>query len=1804
MDATPTLSVALVVVLVLAVGVVGQPPARNFVVDILSPSPHLEGSVTELETWFSDGECSDGHEVKITVTAGPNSKVGTSSTGPWLGSLDLAGFSVFPDTPPGSGARVFVLHDNLDNIDSGSRNEFIKFADPLWVGAPPPGPAPPSHCFFVRAPGLTGPGRSDASVPINVVDDDVAEVLISGLPATKLTIPEGSSSSFSVWLGSEPSSGSVDVKVVVAGPAISPQQLAFTSPPGPPLHTLTFTTANYMNPQVVTLYAVEDNIDADPYDFDLKLEPTGAAEYGPMQDKAIAGKYTLGNNDVANIVISAVSASSTPENGADITYTIVLATRPLGDVTVSLASDDTSECSVTPSLLFTPANYIVPQQVVISPQIDNVDDGPQSCSIRHNVTSDIDVKYDNFVLADITVTIADVDTAAVLFSTFSPSDIITESTSTSTTVQLGSRPLGTVNVSLSSSDVGEAEILPPWLVFTASDWNTPQPVTVFGVDDFVVDGTQAVTISFGPVSSSDVLEPYQGLPAVTDEVTVQNVDVPAVLVGVAGIPTNQLLEDGPVVVLTVELGVAPVPDVLVNVSVSVNDTIHASISPSVVSFTNADWNVKQNVVLSPIDNERAEDNVGIVVSIENTVSDSSVYHNVQPTPSQMPFDFINDDIASVVVECVSWPASVAEGASFEFSASLATEPSADVDVAFALDAPGSQAVISPSAATLLASEWRRPANFTVSVVEETVFDLTTSVTVSMASAVSADEFYQGLGPSAVGASFPYTFSAIDNEVQTSVVSIAPSAVATKLSSIRIQFDNPILPLYQSSMEAAFSLTDTTADGIVPVSLSWQSATELVALPVSPMIKNRQYAVLVNASVAESMTGLVDGTAAFRVVELLAFFEPSDGATGVELDADVVAIYAVRADVSDVPANRIAGVWSWSENGNVARFTPASPLEDTVTYNLVFGANVTTVVTTDLPDLLQLGRTLTYSFTTAVIPPQVEAMTPVDDAVGVALESTVVIEFDEVIDRAASANSVVLRYDSDGDDVGDTAVSAVETWTSGASGEVLTLTPVSALVGDVVHEVVVQSVFDVPGNAIAPVTFRFRTKDLAAPQVVGHTPQSGVGSVEVDSVVEITFSEAMNQQTTTAAVRLYAVPLDGTDRVRIDQVSPVWLSESLLQLTPDAELDAVARYMVEIVTDATDLSGNSLASVYSFSFRTVCGEAMYAEAGTGECVCGLGLYGPPNGPCVTCPPNGECLGGRSSPFPQAGFTSSPNNPLLFQPCVPREACLRNNTCATGYQGSSCAECSKGTPRYYRLSSRCVKCPDDAWMRWSAFSLVVVLAAGGLLGGLAYFSRSMVKSGIKKYRKSWASRMAVVSIGLNFWQIIAVMASFKLRWPSAVLKVFDFFSVLNFNVDLLATDCSVEYPYAFKWGVTMAAPLLLGTVYIALVLFSRLLCSVVSRRHRGIPWWLVGTSMVTVASFAYMFLSAKAVEFFDCTQQADGRYLLDADPSLECYQPWWMDMLPAGIAAVVVYVMGIPATFLLLILKYRSSLEDTKSAGFRVFGIISSRFRPSLAWYELIVIMRKLFIAVAMMTFSESPPVQAMIAQLALLVALAVQQRYVPFNSVACNMVESALLFASLVVLVFGQVFYTQQSNMLGYVTIAIIIACSAAVFVVAPEKGSTPEDAVALDLFAGAHDHHPGVSLAMQKRLTQSVAGASLPRPHYSEGGKLSRQVSDKSSPSLAASSSQPIRANASIFSTHGGIVVGKTSDELGLAAANLEATGAELCLELSNLELVDGFSGTSGDARYGGGPSSASSPSLSSSVGGGGGRTPASRSAT
>jgi hypothetical protein len=134
---------------------------------------------------------------------------------------------------------------------------------------------------------------------------------------------------------------------------------------------------------------------------------------------------------------------------------------------------------------------------------DLVADGPQPYKIVTAAAVSTDANYNNLDPDDVTVTNSDNETPGI---TVNPTAGLTtgeSGTKANFAVVLNTQPLADVTIGLNSDNVAEGTVSTNSLTFTPANWNTPQQVTVTGVEDSIADGDIDYKIVTGAAVSTD-----------------------------------------------------------------------------------------------------------------------------------------------------------------------------------------------------------------------------------------------------------------------------------------------------------------------------------------------------------------------------------------------------------------------------------------------------------------------------------------------------------------------------------------------------------------------------------------------------------------------------------------------------------------------------------------------------------------------------------------------------------------------------------------------------------------------------------------------------------------------------------------------------------------------------------------------------------------------------------------------------------------------------------------------------------------------------------------------------------------------------------------------------------------------------------------------------------------------------------------------------------------------------------------------------------------------------------------------------
>ncbi|MFO1326856.1 MAG: Calx-beta domain-containing protein [Rubrivivax sp.] len=531
---------------------------------------------------------------------------------------------------------------------------------------------------------------SDGTGVATITDNDATAGYTLGA-VSRHTTEAGQTATFTVQLASPPSA---NVTVTVA----SNDSSEGSSGPS----TLTFTPANWNQAQTVTVTGVDDDLDDGNIAYGVGL--SASSSDGGYNGLSSTVALTNDDNDVAGLVTGAVSRHTT-EAGQTATFTVRLASQPTADVTVTVASDDTTEGTAGPAALtFTAANWNQAQTVTVSGADDAAIDGAIAYGIGLGASS-ADGSYHG-LSSTVAVTNDDDDSASFVLGAVSRHT--TEAGQTATfTVRLAAQPTATVTVAVASDDVTEGTAGSATLSFTAANWNQTQTVTVTGADDSVIDGAVGYGVDLD-ASSAD--GHYDGLSS-TVAVTNDDDDSASFVLGAVSRHTT---EGGQNATFTVRLASQPTSDV--SVGVSSDDSGEGSAGPATLTFTPANWNQTQTVTVTGADDAAIDGDIGYGVDLEGSSGDAH-YDGVSATAAVTNDD---DDSAGLVLGSVSRHTTEG-GQTATFTVRLSAQPTSNVSVAVGSDDTG-EGTVGPSALTFTPANWNQAQTVTVTGADDPLLD--------------------------------------------------------------------------------------------------------------------------------------------------------------------------------------------------------------------------------------------------------------------------------------------------------------------------------------------------------------------------------------------------------------------------------------------------------------------------------------------------------------------------------------------------------------------------------------------------------------------------------------------------------------------------------------------------------------------------------------------------------------------------------------------------------------------------------------------------------------------------------------------------------------------------------------------------------------------------------------------------------------------------------------------------------------------------------------------------------------------------
>jgi Tol biopolymer transport system component len=609
------------------------------------------------------------------------------------------------------------------------------------------------------------------------------------------TSESGGTASFSVVLASAPTSF-VGIDVSVSDPGEGSIDVDL----------LTFTPLDWDVPKTVIITGLDDQADDGDRTYTIITAPAvGDAEFEGVDPVDV--QVVNEDDDESSILLVGSEGLSTTERGGTASFSILLGSQPSQDVSLRLLSSDTSEGTVsTATIAFTPADWDVPREVMVTGVDDADTDGPVQFTVSLDPSSSIDPAFAALPIQTVTITNADDEAAGV---TVSPTAglLTTEAGETATfMVVLNTQPTGTVSIALSSTDEREAVVGPLVVSFDDQTWSTPQVVTVTGVDDAIDDGDVELTIVTAAALSVD--PEYAGIDPADVMVVNQDDEVAGVTVSpLSGLVTT---ESGDTASFEVRLQSAPTQEV--TIAFASSDTSEGTVDTPELRFDGSNWSVPQTVRITGADDAMLDGAVAYTIVSMPAASLDPAYAGLDPP--DVSITNADDDSPGITVSPTAVGTAEA-GGNATFSVRLTTVPAANVTIALS-SSDTTEATVMPAMLTFNTNNWSMPQMVTVSGVDDGIDDGDVVLSIVTAAASSTDPAYLGINPADV------TVTNLDND-QAGIIVMPQTGLTTTEAGGTATFMVRLSCEPTTEVVIGLSSNDTTEGTVAPMSLAFGTA---------------------------------------------------------------------------------------------------------------------------------------------------------------------------------------------------------------------------------------------------------------------------------------------------------------------------------------------------------------------------------------------------------------------------------------------------------------------------------------------------------------------------------------------------------------------------------------------------------------------------------------------------------------------------------------------------------------------------------------------------------------------------------------------------------------------------------------------------------------------------------------------------------------------------------------------------------------------------------------------------------------------
>ena len=408
-----------------------------------------------------------------------------------------------------------------------------------------------------------------------------------------------------------------------------------------------------------------------------------------------------------------------------------------------------------------------------------------------------------------------------------------------------------------------------------------------------------------------------------------------------------------------------------------------------------------------------------------------------------------------------------------------------------------------------------------------------------------------------------------------------------------------------------ALTNTNVDSLITLKVNNSSGADIAfdatidsdkkvitINPNSNLTGQQNVYVAIGATVEDQTCGqaITAANATFTVVDTdvptLTSSTPTDGATEVGVNDNIVLNFSKAVDAesgniviykssddSEVESIPVGNAKVSGSGSTQVTINPAATLDSSTNYYVQIAA--TAFDDSSSNSYAGINDKTTLNFTTAdVAAPTLSSSTPADGATGIAVDTNIVLNFNEAVD--AESGNIIIYKSSDNSQVESIPVG--DSKVSGSGSTAITINPSSTLDGSTAYYVQVAATAfdDSSNNSYAGIsdatTLNFTTADIGAPTLSSSVPTDGATGIGVNANIVLTFNEAVDAES--GNIVIYKSSDDSeVESIPVGNAKVSGSGSTEITINPATTLDSLTGYYVQIAATAfDDSSSNSYTGI--------------------------------------------------------------------------------------------------------------------------------------------------------------------------------------------------------------------------------------------------------------------------------------------------------------------------------------------------------------------------------------------------------------------------------------------------------------------------------------------------------------------------------------------------------------------------------------------------------------------------------------------------